>query len=251
MKSRTALDVSLAVAAIVVLACFASCRSGSNTHTNARPKSPAPAPSAPPDYASAALDEGGQGPMRYMWTEPPEMYTSPERPDLPPLSNALRKRWRNIEFAAVSHNRKIVALCDGSAIRLTDAQGKHPRRLSIHLPPRGIDEDLLDSVSFSFRPDDGRVAVLVATVGGEPIIATTEILYTTDVASGRIRQLEEWGYSLQGAGPETADRRVTGWTADGKSVIVTGDVYNGVDMPSQVWRIGQETVNVKDCASRE
>lgn len=164
---------------------------------------------------------------------------------LPRLTRALRKRWPGIVFASVSHNHKTVVFYDSSALRLTDAQGRHPRELAVQLS-WDFANAMITDMSFSFKPDNTRVAVLVTMIGGEPMGATWERLYTADVASGRVRLLTEWGYRIMGHGPKTGDREVRGWSADGKSVVVSGNVYGGQEMPIDQEMVGTETVLVND-----
>jgi len=164
---------------------------------------------------------------------------------LPLLTRTLRKKWPGIAFAAISHNKKTVVFYDGKTIRLTDVQGRHPRKLALQLS-WDFANAMITDIFFSFRSDDKRLAVLVTLVGGEPMGATSERLWTADVATGRVRHLTDWGYRIQGRGPQVGDRQIRGWSADGKSVIVSGTVYNGLEMPIDQKKTGTRTVLVKD-----
>ncbi len=56
----------------------------------------------------------------------------------------------------------------------------------------------------------------------------------------------KWEYRVQGPGPVTADRKIKGWTFNGKSVIVSGDIYRGADMPAEAEKVGAKAVIVRD-----
>jgi len=156
---------------------------------------------------------------------------------LPPLSRTLRKEWPDIVSAAVSRNRKSVAFFDGSGVYLTDSAGRNVHRLHVLLREEMASEEVL--VSFAFRRDNRRVAILTTQIGGEPIGYTVERLWTADVVSGHVRQLKKWDYRVQGSSPVTADRKIERWATDGKAVIVTGTIYEGKEMPTDLTRLGR------------
>lgn len=118
------------------------------------------------------------------------------------------------------------------------------RRLRVFLPDEIANTEIM--VSFVFRLDNRRVAILTTQIGGEPIGYTVERLWTADVASGRVRQLKKWEYRVQGSSPVTADRKIERWATDNKAVIITGTVYEGKEMPTDAHKIGTERVVVKD-----
>jgi len=164
-------------------------------------------------------------------------------------SHPLRKKWRRpIESAAFSRDRKTAALYDGAGVYLIDAQGRRIRRIRIILFEKLANEQLI--VSFAFRPDSRRVAILTTLVYGEPMGAFIERLWTADVATGRARRLCAWADRVQGPGPITAERKLEGWTADKRSIIVSGVVFDGVEMPTDARRVGKERVVIKDKLSR-
>lgn len=163
-----------------------------------------------------------------------------------PDNHRLRRKWpREIASATVSPDGKTVALYDYDGVYLTDTHAKRLRKLHISpLLQNFASEHLV--VWFQFRPDSRRVAILTTLVFGEPQGAYIERLWTADVATGRVRRLAAWGDRVQGQGPQTGERSLKRWSLDGKSVILTGVIYDGVDMPSDAKRVGTERIVVKD-----
>jgi len=51
---------------------------------------------------------------------------------------------------------------------------------------------------------------------------------------------------VQGPGPIVAERALEGWTSDGKSVVITGVIYDGLEMPSDAREVGTKRIIVKD-----
>jgi len=195
---------------------------------------------APPH--GLAVPEPGVRIAQYGPPIPPGVLVGPIR--LPHLSRTLRRTWPHILSAAVSRDGKHVALYTGSRVYLTNAQGQKARRLRVLLPEEIVNQETL--VSFTFRPDNRRVAIMTTVIGGEPIGFTIERLWTAGVASGHLRQLRKWEYRVQGPDPVTADRKIAGWTKDNKAVIITGTIYRGEDMPSDARAAGVQRVRVND-----
>jgi len=166
---------------------------------------------------------------------------------LPP-DHPIYKRWpQAIETAALSPDGKVIAVYDGKGVFLTDAEGKHVRKIPITLFQKLANEEV--SVAFAFRPDSRRIAILTTLNYGEPMGAFIERLWTADVATGKSRRLSEWEDRIQGSSPVTAERQIEGWTKDGKSIIVVGTVYGGEEMPVDAQKIGTQRVVIKDSPS--
>lgn len=162
--------------------------------------------------------------------------------------HVIYKRWpRPIQSAILSPDEKTIALYDGQGFFLTDTCGKSVRRLRIRVYRNLASEQL--TVSFRFRPDSRRVAILTAVLYGEPVGAFIETLWTADTATGRLRRLREWSGRIQGAGPITAERKLEGWSKDGRTVVVSGIIYDGLEMPSDAREAGVERVAVRDTIS--
>lgn len=173
--------------------------------------------------------------------------SSAESRVLPP-DHPIYKRWpRAIETAVSSPDGKVIAVYDGKGVFLTDANGKHVRKVPITLFQKLANEEV--NVAFAFRPDSKRIAVLTTLNYGEPMGASIERLWTADAATGKSRRLSEWEDRIQGSSPVTAERQIEGWTKDGKSIIVVGTVYGGEEMPVDARKIGTQRVIIKDSPS--
>ena len=225
---------------------------GSHENTSQRktvPKPPASRPAADTDARtgrSSAPDNSGYSPPVTGRLE--DMQSGKARRDIAgslPGDHALHKAWpRAIETAALSSDGKTVTIYDGTGVFLTDPRGKTVRRVRVILRENLASEHLL--VSFAFSPNDRRVAILTTLIYGEPLGAFIERLWTADVATGRCRHLSEWADRVQASGRVTAERRIEGWTEDGKSVIIHGVVYEGIEMPIDARVAGAEWVVVED-----
>lgn len=162
--------------------------------------------------------------------------------------HAIRKKWPNLESGLLSPDGKTAAVYDGKAIYLTDSRGGNARKVQIKLVDKVVSPHW--SVSFCFRPDSQRVAILTTLVYGEPLGAYAERLYTADVARLQAVRIAAWDGRVQGRGPQTAEREIEGWSPDGMSVRIRGAVYDGEDMPSDAGQIGIEHMLVKDTAAQ-
>ena len=162
---------------------------------------------------------------------------------LPP-DHPLREKWaRPILSAVISPDGKTVALHDNSGVYLTDGSGAHIRKVDITLLENLANDQV--TVFFVFRPDGRRVAVLTRLSYGEPMGEFIERLWTVDAAGGLARQLSEWSDWFRWPGPIVGNRRIEGWTPDGKSVIVMGTIYTG-DMPAEMRPSGTKRVAIRD-----
>jgi hypothetical protein len=172
----------------------------------------------------------------------------PDAGQVLPPDHPVRERWpRSILTAVLSPDGKTVAIHDDTGVSLVDPSGRNTRRAKVTLLENVANEQV--AVFFAFRPDSRRVAILARLTYGEPMGAFIERLWTADVATGCSRRLSEWSDRFQGSGPIVGDRRIEGWTPDGKSVIVTGVVYVG-EMPGEMRQAGTKQVVIRDVPSK-
>jgi hypothetical protein len=162
-------------------------------------------------------------------------------------NKASKPKWLRYMQATFSPDRKTVAVFDGKKIFLSNPERRNIRYIRIKLLEGAANEIL--SASFKFRHDGKRLAVLTTLQYGEPLVCTDEKLLSVDVSTGRYRILKEWEYDMLGRGPVTADRKLLKWSADGKSIVLIGTVYNGIEMPSDAKVIGTKVITVKDTPS--
>lgn len=162
-----------------------------------------------------------------------------------PLSHPIYKKWQHtIETAVLSPDGNGIALYDGTGVFLTDSQGKHVRKVPITLFQKLANEEV--SVALAFRPDSKRIAILTTLNYGEPMGAFIERLWTADVARGKPRLLSKWEDRIQGSSPVTAERKIEGWTKDGRAIAIIGTVYSGEEMPVDAQKVGTQRVVIKD-----
>jgi hypothetical protein len=161
------------------------------------------------------------------------------------LNDPLQRNWPiGIETAVLSPDGKTVAFYDTHGVYLSDRRGRHAHKLRMKLHENLANETL--NTSFFFRPDGKRVAILTTLDYGEPLGAFIERLWTADTTTGRVRKLHEWMDRVQGPGPITAERKLGGWSSNGRSVLIVGTVYNGAEMPIDAREVGKERVSIKD-----
>lgn len=240
---KRAAAIAVFVLALVV---FLSWMAGGCKHASRASLKPAPEPAVIPDSETTEIP---QLPVRNppVTGELPEKIEEEARSGLIalPADHPLRKKWpQEIQSAVISPDRTTVAFFDGSNVYLTNPQGRRVRKLPITLLENLANEQL--TVSFAFRKDSRRIAILTSLVYGEPMGAFIERLWTADTATGRTRKLSEWADRVQGPGPIVAERALEGWTSDGKSVVITGVIYDGLEMPSDAREVGTKRIIVKD-----
>lgn len=166
-----------------------------------------------------------------------------------PSDHPIRKSWpRSILTGVISADGRTVAIHDSRGVFLTDQEGRSVRRVSITLLENLVNEEV--TVSFVFRCDSRRLAILTRLSYGEPMASFMERLWTADAIRGRSRCLKEWSDMFQGPGPVIAERQIEDWTPDGKSIIVRGIIYVG-DMPSEMHSAGTERSVIEDVPSKQ
>lgn len=234
--------------AVLVCGCITGCRKGTTSFGNRASTASAPAesgkgagaPNDQPPQADHSVVPDASG--RYGDQSVAQL--KPELGRILPPDHSLREKWpRSILTAVVSTNGKTVAIHDDAGVFLTDQKGGNVRRVKITLLEKLANEQV--TVFFAFGPDSRRVAILTRLSYGEPMGAFIERLWTADVATGCSRRLSEWSDRFQGSGPIVAERSIEGWTPDGKSIVVSGVIYEG-DMPAEMHRTGSKRAVIRD-----
>lgn len=241
-----------ALLVILVCGCIGGCRTGATSVGNTADT--ASAPSRSREDADATNDQRPQadGPVvpddSGSRGDQPVAQLKPELGRILASDHPLREKWsRPIVAAVLSPDGKAVAIHDAAGVFLTDQKGGSVRKVRVTLLENLVNEQI--AVSLAFRPDSRRVAILTRLSYGEPMGAFIERLWTADVATGCSRCLSEWSGRFQGSGPIVAERRVDGWTSHGKSIAVSGVIYEG-DMPAEMRRAGTKQVVIKDILCR-
>lgn len=185
-------------------------RSGHEAHrTTAREKARAVQPAVPADHVVADA------------AKPPN---DPKRASPPTI------KWpRPILEKAISPDGKTVAIWDAKGIYLTDASGKHIVRLRMEREAGIANEHF--GVSFCYNRQSTRLAALTQLSGGEPNIAEIDRLYWVNVRRPKTSEVADWEESIQGNGVAIVNRELVGWSADGKSILMRAEVWEGEGMP--------------------
>lgn len=234
--------------AALICGCISGCRKGSAIVGNRAGTASAPAESgkgadAPNDLPPQA-DHPVVPDVSGSYGDQPAAQLKPELGRTLPSDHPLRGKWpRSILTAVISPNGKSIAVHDDTGIFLTNQEGGSARKVRVTLLENLANEQV--AVFFAFRPDSRRVAILTRLSYGEPMGAFIERLWTADVATGCSRRLSEWSDRFQGSGPIVAERNVEGWTPDGRSIVVSGVIYEG-DMPAEMHRTGSKRAVIRD-----
>jgi len=154
----------------------------------------------------------------------------PSTPTKPSTVRSHLKWPRAIHKKVRSPDGKSWAVWDSTGVYLTDPSGKHATKLPI---PResSVGNEHFD-ITVKFNRQGTRLAVFTTFSGGEPGICEKDRLYWVDTKSRRTQQIGQWDECIQGNGEAVLNRELLGWSADGKSIEMQAEVWQGEGMPA-------------------